>query len=188
VPTADADLSFSVHRTERPIQGHRTHLRPRTKRGPRSLRTPAPVIEQTFDLNAVLATSIGLGWPSLPNDQTTQLHAAFLRYTVGSYAANCDSHTSQIFQISPTVRSVGKGDVVLQTKIVPTDGSATQLAYVIRNGQSGRKVVDVLADGSVSPVAVRRPAFRHLLTSGGVPALMVGPRHTVASVSSGMLP
>src|SRR5271156_444588 len=35
----------------------------------------APVIDQTFDLNAVLAASVGLGWSAVPSDQQTQLLA-----------------------------------------------------------------------------------------------------------------
>src|SRR5580704_13839045 len=46
-----------------------------------------PVIEQTFDLDAVLAASIGLVWAGIPSDQKAQLGAAFRRYTVASYAA-----------------------------------------------------------------------------------------------------
>jgi MlaC protein len=42
------------------------------------------VIEQTLDLEAVLAASIGLGWAGMPSDQKAQLLAAFRRYTVAS--------------------------------------------------------------------------------------------------------
>ena len=104
------------------------------------------------------------------------------------YAANFDSYAGQIFEISPTVHSVGTGDVIVQTKIVLTDGPATQLDYVMRNDQSGRKVVDVLADGSVSRVAVQGSAFRQLPASAGVAALMAGSLHKVAILSSDMLP
>jgi phospholipid transport system substrate-binding protein len=149
--------------------------------------TLAPVIDQTFDLDTVLAASIGLSWSALPSDAKTQLLGAFRRYTVASYAANFNKYTGQAFQISPAPRSVGNGDVVVATKIVSADGSATQLDYVMRNGPSGWKAVDVLADGSISRVAVQRSDFRHLLRSGGAPALMDGLRHKVASLSGGML-
>ena len=146
----------------------------------------APVIEQTFDLDAVLAASIGPSWNALPDDQKTPLRAAFRRYTVASYAANFDSYTGQTFQIAPAVRNVGDAGLIVQTRIVPTNGSAAQLDYVMRNGPAGWKVVDVLADGSISRVAVQRSDFRHLLTSGGVPALMAGLQHKIASLSGGM--
>jgi phospholipid transport system substrate-binding protein len=147
----------------------------------------APVIDQTFDLDAVLAASIGLGWTGMPSDQKAQLVAAFRRYTVASYAANFDKYTGQTFQVAPSVRSVGNGDVVVATKIVATDGSSNKLDYVMRNTASGWKAVDVLADGSISRVAVQRSDFRHLLSSGGAPALMTGLQRKVANLSGGML-
>lgn len=74
----------------------------------------------------------------------------------------------------------------MQTRIVPIDGSTTQLDYVMPNGPAGWKVVDVLTDGSISRVAVQRSDFRHLLTSGGVAALMASPQHKIASLSGEM--
>ncbi len=69
----------------------------------------APIVEQTFDLPAVLANSIGLRWPNLPDEQKMQLLAAFRRYTVSSYAANFASFSGQRFEISPATRSLGNG-------------------------------------------------------------------------------
>jgi len=147
----------------------------------------APVIEQTFDLDDVLALSVGLEWSTLPDDQKPSLRAAFLRYTVASYAANFDSYSGQTFQLSPTVRSLGNGDVIVRTRIVATDGSFRKLDYRMRNGPTGWKVVDVLEDGSISRVAVQRSDFRELLGAGGVPALMAALKQKVVTLSGGML-
>ncbi len=149
--------------------------------------TLEPVIEQTFDLDAVLAASIGLAWAGMPSDQKAQLRAAFRRYTVASYAANFDNYTGQRFQLAPAVRNVGNGDVIVFTGIVAADGTSHKLDYVMRNTASGWKAVDVLADGSISRVAVQRSDFRHLLNSGGAPALMAGLQRKVASLSGGNL-
>ncbi|MGD0434360.1 MAG: ABC transporter substrate-binding protein, partial [Acetobacteraceae bacterium] len=123
----------------------------------------APVVDQTFDLNAVLAGSIGLRWSGLPNDQKAQLLAAFRRYSVASYTASFNHFSGQAFQVLPTVRPVGNGEVIVQSKLVSGDGSVTPLNYVMRNGPSGWKAVDVLVDGSISRVAVQRSDFRSLL-------------------------
>jgi phospholipid transport system substrate-binding protein len=146
-----------------------------------------PVIDQTFDLDAVLAASIGLGWAGMPSDQKTQLIAAFRRYTVASYTANFDNYSGQTFQIAPAVRSVGNGEVIVSTEIIGSDGTSHKLDYVMRNTASGWKAVDVLADGSISRVAVQRSDFRQLLNSGGAPALMAGLQRKVGSLSGGML-
>jgi phospholipid transport system substrate-binding protein len=146
-----------------------------------------PVVESTFDLDAVLALSVGLGWLTLPDVQKVSLRAVFLRYTVASYAANFDSFAGQVFQISPTVRDAGNGRVLVRSKIVSTDGSTRPLDYLMRDGPSGWKAVDVLEGGSISRVAVQRSDFRELLESGGVPALMTALRQKVVTLSGGML-
>jgi phospholipid transport system substrate-binding protein len=174
-----------------PIQRLNAALLDAMKAGPRmsfAQRTAmlAPVIEQTFDLDAILASSVGLRWPEVPNDQKAEVNNAFRRYTVASYAANFNSYSGQTFQVSPTVRNVGNGEVVVQTKLVAADGSVTPLDYVMRNGPSGWKVVDVLSGGTISRVAVQRSDFRSLLTSGGMPALMAALQSKVANLSGGM--
>jgi phospholipid transport system substrate-binding protein len=147
----------------------------------------APVIDQTFDLPTVLASSIGLRWQGLPQDQKAQLLAAFRRYTVSSYAANFDKFTGQRFEVSPATRPLGNDQVVVPTTVVAGDGSSNKLDYVMRRGPSGWRAVDVLADGSISRVAVQRSDFRHLLATGGVPALVAGLKTKVSNLSGGML-
>jgi len=144
----------------------------------------APVVEQTFDLDTVLAGSVGFQWSGLPNDQKAQLLAAFRRYSVASYTSSFDNYNGQSFQISPTVRTVGNGEVIVQSKFIAASGSATPFDYVMRNGPSGWKAVDVLAGGSISRVAVQRSDFRSLLASGGVPALVTGLQHKVANLAT----
>jgi phospholipid transport system substrate-binding protein len=146
-----------------------------------------PVVEETFDLDAVLAASVGLGWSALPEDQKAQLQATFRRYTIASYAASFDNYTGQTFQVVPAPRTVGNNEVVVETKIIAADGTSNKLDYVMRNGPSGWRAVDVLADGAISRVAVQRSDFRSLLRNGGVPALSVALQHKVANLSGGML-
>jgi phospholipid transport system substrate-binding protein len=149
-------------------------------------RMLAPVIDQVFNLDTVLANSIGLSWASLPAERKAELSAAFRRYTVSSYVANFNSYDGQSFQISPSVRTVGEKQVVVQTHLIRADDSPLDLSYVVSATQSGWQVVDVLMNGSISRVAVQRSDFRELLRNGGVPALVAGLQSKVASLSGGM--
>jgi phospholipid transport system substrate-binding protein len=148
-------------------------------------RALTPVIEKVFNLDAVLAASVGLTWASLPADQKAALAAAFRRYTVSSYATSFNSYNGQSFQVSPTVRTLGNGEVVVNGRLVRADGSSVKLDYVMRQGPAGWQAVDVLTDGSISRVAVQRSDFRELLSSGGAPALAEGLKHKVADLSGG---
>jgi phospholipid transport system substrate-binding protein len=150
-------------------------------------RALAPVVEQVFNLDALLAASVGLSWATLPAAQKAQLAMAFRRYTVSSYVSNFDSYNGQSFQVLPSVRAVGNGEVVVQTLLARVNNSPVKLDYVMRLGPAGWQAVDVLTDGSISSVAVQRSDFHELLTAGGVPALTAGLGRKVANLSGGML-
>jgi len=147
----------------------------------------APAVDQAFDLSAVLAVSVGPSWATLSPDQQARLMDAFRRYTVASYVANFDSYAGQSFTVSPDTRDLGAGRVVVQTRLVPTSGDATELDYVMKQTQAGWQVVDVLAAGSISRVAVQRSDFRHLLSSGGGDALLASLQRKTSDLSGGVL-
>jgi phospholipid transport system substrate-binding protein len=146
-----------------------------------------PVVERVFNLDSVLATSVGLSWGRLPEAQKAVLAKAFRRYTVSSYVASFNSYSGESFQVSPAVRTVGPGEVVVQSRLRSSDGTSLALDYVMRRFPAGWQAVDVLTDGSISRVAVQRSDFRELLKAGGVPALANGLDHKVASLSGGMV-
>jgi phospholipid transport system substrate-binding protein len=130
----------------------------------------APVIDQTFDLTTILKESVGAAWQSLPPDQQAMLFKAFRRYTIASYVNSFDEYDGQRFRINPETRIVGN-DQVVRTEIIPASGEGHTLDYVMREGPVGWRIVDILADGAVSRVAVQRSDFRHLIRQGGASAL-----------------
>jgi phospholipid transport system substrate-binding protein len=145
----------------------------------------APVIDRVFDLDAVLRTSVGLVWASLPPDQQALLRPVFRRYTVASYVNNFDRFTGQRFTVQPQTRPVGNGEQIVLTRIIPPSGDSHELDYVMRNTGSGWRVVDVLADGAISRVAVQRSDFRQLLSRGGAPALVASLTNKSLELSNG---
>lgn len=144
----------------------------------------APAVESAFDLPGVLAASVGLGWSSLTPQQQQQLLAVFTRYTIASYAANFDSYNGQRIEILPQLQRQVGADVVVATQIVPANGGEpTRLDYVMRRTPRGWRAVDVLADGSISRVAVQRSDFRSLLAGGSPAPLIATLNEKVASLS-----
>jgi phospholipid transport system substrate-binding protein len=146
-----------------------------------------PVIDQTFDLQTVLAVSVGLHWPLLSADQKRRLLQVFRRYTVASYVAAFSTYAGQSFTVSPITRSLGPGREIVQSRIMVVNGPATRLDYVMTDAASGWKVVDVLVDGLISRVAVQRSDFRLLLTNGGGAALLANLERKTSDLSGGTL-
>lgn len=150
-------------------------------------RTLAPVVEQVFNLESVLATSIGLSWATLPEAQRATLAQAFTRYTVSSYLANFNSYDGQNFDVSPAVRAVGNGEAVVQSRLLRANGSPIEIDYVMRRFPAGWQSVDVLTNGSISRVAVQRSDFTHLMGRGGASALVLALNNKVSNLSGGGL-
>ena len=148
--------------------------------------TIAPVIGQIFDLETILRQVVGPRWPSLPADQQAALADAFRRYTIASYVANFDTYSGQSFDTGPVVRPVGN-DRVVETRIASAGGKVHALDYVMRQERGGWKVVDVLAEGSISRVASQRSEMRSLLADGGGAELLVSLRQKTAELSGGIL-
>jgi phospholipid transport system substrate-binding protein len=129
----------------------------------------APVIDQTFDLITILKTSLGPGWDTLSQDQQATLFEAFRRYTVASYV-NAFDDNNQHFVLDPDTRISGS-DQVVRMRVVDDSGEQHELDHVMRQGPAGWRVVDILADGVISRVAVQRSDFRQLMRQGGASAL-----------------
>lgn len=143
----------------------------------------APVVENAFDLSAVLQSAVGLRWRSLPADQQQRLLAAFREFTVATYVANFDEYNGERIEMLPDIRSVGAQQVVA-TRIVPANGDPTRLDYVMRQEGGGWKAVDVLLDGSISRAAVMRSDFRTLLASGSAEPLIENLQRKAADLSA----
>jgi phospholipid transport system substrate-binding protein len=153
----------------------------------RRFQALAPEIDRAFDLSAVLSVSVGPGWASLSPDRQARLLDAFRRYTVASYVANFDSYTGQHFTVSTKTRSLGVDRAVVQSRIVKISGDATELDYVLKQTPLGWKVIDVLAGGSISRVAVQRSDFRRILSNGGGAALLASLQRKTSDLSGGAL-
>jgi phospholipid transport system substrate-binding protein len=146
----------------------------------------APVIGRTFDLDVIVRQVVGPRWAALPPDQQAALGDAFRRYTIASYVSNFDGYSGERFEVLPGVAAVGN-DRVVKTQIVTASGQAHVLAYVMRQSGAGWRVVDVLAEGSVSRVAAQRSEIRSVLSDGGGSGLLVSLHRKTAELSGGIL-
>ncbi len=145
----------------------------------------APVVDQTFDLQHILRISVGPHWSDMTPDEQARLLTAFRRYTIANYVANFDHWSGQTLSVD-TPRDQG-GATVVTTRISGGSDDPVVLGYVMQPTPDGWRVVDVLADGTISRVAVQRSDFRSVLTRGGGPALVASLQRKTADLSGGAL-
>jgi phospholipid transport system substrate-binding protein len=146
----------------------------------------APVVSRIFDLDTILRQTVGRRWALLPADQQAALGDAFRRYTIASYVANFDSYSDERFEVAPVARIVGS-DRLVETRIATASGKVHAMDYLMRQEGGGWKVVDVLAEGSISRVAAQRSEMRSVLADSGGTGLVVSLRQKTAELSGGIL-
>ena len=146
----------------------------------------APVIGRTFDLEVIVRQVVGPRWSALTPDEQTALGDAFRRYTIASYVSNFADYSGERFEVLPGVAAAGN-DRVVNTQIVTASGRPHLLAYVMRQTGGGWRIVDVLAEGSISRVAAQRSEIRSLLSDSGGPGLLISLRGKTAELSRGIL-
>jgi phospholipid transport system substrate-binding protein len=149
--------------------------------------TLAPAIESAFDLLAILQLSVGPAWSGMAPDQQSTLLSAFRKYTVANYVNSFDSYNGQRIDVQPDTKALPTGQEVVLTKIVSSSGETHELDYVMRQEGGTWKAVDVLADGSISRVAVQRSDFRRLVSQGGAQALIQSLNQKTSDLSGGAL-
>ncbi len=145
----------------------------------------APMVARAFDLDAILQAVIGLRWAALAEAEKTALRAEFRWFTIASWVANFDSFNGEEFTLQPEPRPIGDGGLVVDTRMAAPGGTPISLSYVMRQTGADWRAVDILAEGTISRVAVMRSDFRQILAQGGAAALVVRLREKNAALGAG---
>jgi phospholipid transport system substrate-binding protein len=146
----------------------------------------APVIDGAFDLSEILQRSVGPTWSEIAPDQQSKLLEVFRTFTIASYVANFDTDNGDTIQILPELRNIGD-DRIVQTRLVPKSGTATEIDYQMHQDNAGWRAIDVLLDGSISRVAVQRSDFRAEIRTGDASRLIQSLQKKVSSLSGGTM-
>jgi phospholipid transport system substrate-binding protein len=130
----------------------------------------APVVNRDFDISAMTKLAVGASWANLSPTDQQRLIAAFGHYVAATCAQQFDSYSGQQLQVTGE-RSYG-ADVMVQTRIVKSNGESTRLDYLTRPNQGGR-ILDVYLDGPISQLAVHHSEFHSILQREGVGGLVM---------------
>ena len=144
----------------------------------------APVVDRLFDVPAMTQLAVGPTWATLSPAQQQQLIDAFRHYIAATYADRFDSYSGQQLQV--TGERPYNGSVIVQTKIVKSDGDTTDLDYLMRSNQGSWQISDVYLDGTISQVAIQRSEFHSILRREGVDGLVTALNRKVDLLGKGV--
>jgi len=144
----------------------------------------APVVDRVFDVSSMTRLAVGPTWAALSPARQQQLIDAFRHYVAATYADRFDSYSGQQLQV--TGERPYNADVIVQTKIVKSDGDTTTLDYLMHQNQGPWQISDVYLDGTISQLAIQHSEFHSILRREGVDGLVVALNRKVDMLGKGV--
>jgi len=144
----------------------------------------APAVQRAYDLPLMARLTIGPSWAALSPDDQKRFIQAFSDFSIATYASRFDDYSGERFEVTPQPSPASGGDVIVRTKLVPSDGKPVQLDYLMRPEGGGWRVIDVYLSGTISELASRRSEYSTVLRRDGAPALINLLRQKTAQLAS----
>jgi phospholipid transport system substrate-binding protein len=130
-----------------------------------------PAIHQAFDVATMCKIAIGPAWTSMPTEKKNALLLTFDKFLVTTYAARFKSFGGQKFVVG-AAKPVAGDRILVESKLIKSDGEPIELNYVFRQNQTGWQVIDIYLAGAISQMTQMRSDFSEPLRSGGVDGLI----------------
>lgn len=132
-----------------------------------------PVITSVYDMTAVTKATLGISANKLSPEELQKLADAYSRFSVATYADQFAKFGGEHFEVGAPHPGAQPNTTVVPTVIVGGDGSRTGIDYVMHDEGNGNwGIVDVLFNGSISQVAVRRSEFVPIFRQSGLDGLV----------------
>lgn len=140
----------------------------------------SPLVAETFDIPAMARISTGAAWTKMPEAERAEITKAFGNWTAASYAGNFSAWDGESFVTKGETPDDGKGNVVVNTQIIPKGMAPVAFNYRMRKVEDRWKVADVFLDGAISQLATFRAQFATVL-SKGTPADLIAHMNKLAA-------
>ena len=149
----------------------------------------SPPIIKAINLKFIVESAAGDRWNSLPPAQQQALVETFQRYAVAMCASHFGDYAGERFELLPAAKTE-KGDPVVKVKVLPGNPSddVHMLSYTMQKNGAEWQAIDLVIDGFVSFVAVKKAELRAILWSKGAPALLIRLQQLAEGLSDNAAP
>lgn len=130
-----------------------------------------PAITEAFHLPLMIRIAAGDAWESASEDQRYDLVAGFRRMSVSSVATLFRGYSGQRFE-TVGVKPGQQGTTLVDTVLIDPGGKRVALTYVAKRFDGEWRLIDVVVDGGISELSVRRSEYRRILATDGVAGLI----------------
>lgn len=130
-----------------------------------------PVVSTAYDTEFMARKSVGRHWSKLTEAEQQEFVSRFGGLTVATYAGRFNGWSGEVFETLGQEGGV-HDTVLVKTKLLRPEDEDVSLDYRLRKTDSGWRIIDVYANGTISELALRRSEYSALLRREGFPSLI----------------
>jgi len=130
-----------------------------------------PSVEKSFHIPLMIQIASAGHWKESPMAERRQLVNAFRRMSVSTLATLFNRYSGEVFKLTDE-KPGPQNTTVIVTKLVKSDKSTVEIAYVTRPFDNDWRIIDVIVDSGISELMVRRSEYRLILRNKGVAGLI----------------
>lgn len=141
----------------------------------------APVVASSFDFPTIARIVTGRAWRDLDEARQREFIDVFRALSVATYATNFSGYDGERFVTGDS--EPARGAMIVRTELVKADGEAIPLHYMLRKGDGGWRIVNVVAKG-VSDLSLKRAEYAAVIEAEGFDSLVKRLREKVAEMDA----
>ncbi len=130
-----------------------------------------PSVEKSFHISLMVQIASGGYWKKATPDERRQLVNAFRRMSISTLATLFDGYSGEVFKLVDE-KPGPQNTTLVMTKLIKSDKSTVDIAYVTRPFKDDWRIIDVILDNGISELMVRRSEYRLVLKNKGVVGLI----------------
>ncbi len=130
----------------------------------------APIARQSHHFEFIIRAVLGAHWAELDPDQQKEISGIFSQLSIATYASQFKAYNGEQFEILEN-RPFSQNHIEVRTHLIKSDKSTIDLRYLMRQEESGWRIVNIVAKG-VSELAIKRTEYRAILQRDGYAALI----------------
>lgn len=131
----------------------------------------APSVDKSFHMPLMAQIASGNHWKDATTNERLRLISAFRRMSIATLATLFDGYADEAFVLVDEKPGPQK-TLLVMTKLVKSDKSTIDIAYVTRRFKEGPRIIDVILDNGISELKVRRSEYRLILQNERIPGLI----------------
>ncbi len=122
-----------------------------------------PAVTESHDLAGIAQIAVGRFWKDFSDTQKQELVDAFSQLSIATYTSRFDGFSGEQFK-TVSSEALPRGEQIVRTLLIKTDGEEIHLDYVLRNKNDRWLIINIIAQG-VSDLGIKRAEYSRILAA-----------------------